>query len=300
MKTRNFCDLVSHSTISKDRLVEIERCLSEASALVRRHRSASGVSNSLEFFAGLMRGYREGNPVQVGNVTVSAEDAAVMMAVKEVEGELLAGFSRMISKATAYCQRNYGSPADELQADAYEAFFSAMINYSGENRFSTYLWWALSRNLRRVCLDKGELKAPKNVRRIAMRVVDAMHSKGLTFDEAMASEGVPEKNRFKVVASMSRVCSATELELKESEMATSADPESFDWVSKAVEEAKLGRLERAVLKGFMDAPSGTMGLSEGCRGLINPETGRPYSRAALSAAWRQARKKIASAMGEVA
>lgn len=300
MKPNKFCDIVPHHALPSERLGAIEGVLAGASALVRRHRSASGIPSSVDFFAELMRKYRKGSAVQVGNVTVPPEEAAEIMEVKEVEGELLAGFSRLINKATLRCGRAYGRPPEELQADAYEAFFRAMVNYSGETRFSTYLWHCLNRNLCRVCLDKGELKVPRDVRRIAMRVVESMHKDGVTFDEAVESVGLSEKQRPKVVASMSRVCSATELEVRESDMATSRDSESFGWVSKAVEDAGLGHLERAVLKGFMEAPAGVMGLSEGCRDLINPDTGRPYSRAALSSAWRQARKKIARAMGEVA
>lgn len=300
MKSNAFCDLVPSRTVPAARMREIESVLTRATGLIKEHWSCSGLPNRLDFFAEFMRSYAPGRSVLVGGALVSPDDAKAMMMVKEVEEELLAGFSRMIQKETRSCARRHGRDPADLQADAYESFFRAMINYSGETQFSTYLWWSLSRNLDRACSKMGELKVPRDVRRIAMRVVGAMRQSGLTFDEALESSGVSNLCKSKVVSSMSRVRNATELEMEPSDIAAHTDRDSMRWVLDAVARAKLGRLEKAVVQGFMESPGDVMGLSEGCRGMVNPDTGRPYSRSAISAAWRQAKKKIAKVMDEAA
>lgn len=297
---KGFCDLVPPVQLPENRVREIESALAEASAAISKYQEACGSSSGVEFYVEFMRLYRRGKDIQMGSVLIPAQDADAMIRVKEVEPDLLSGFSRMIQKAILCCARQYGRDAEDLQAEAYEALFRAMVKYDGSASFCTYLWYSLVRNISRACLDRGELKVPRDVRKIAMRVVDTMHKDGLTFDEAVEAEGVSESYRKKVVSAMSKVCSATELEIDPAQMASTTNRESFGWVGKAVERAGLGPLETAVLKGFMEAPAGVMGLSEGCRGLINPDTGRPYSRAALSSAWKQARKKISRAIDEAA
>ena len=103
-----------------------------------------------------------------------------------------------------------------------------------------------------------------------------------------------------VVAAMSKVKTASELDIRESDMVGCEDSRVPSGVMEALSTVKLGNLEKAALKGFLESPSGIMGLSKGCSGMINPNTGRPYSRAAISSAWRQAKKKIAVALKNVA
>lgn len=297
---KSFCDLAPPVQLPSHRIREIESDLAAASVLISKYQKACGFPSGVDFYAEFMRLYRRGEEVQMRGVTIPSSDADSMMKAKEAEPDLLSGFSRMIQKAILCCSRQYGKDAEDLQADAYEALFRAMVKFDGRASFCTYLWYSLVRNISRACLDRGELKVPRDVRKIAMRVVDTMHSDRLTFDEAIEAEEVPQSYRKKVVSAMSKVCSATDLEIDPSQMASTMNEESFGWVSKAVEKAGLGPLERAVLKGFMEAPAGVMGLSEGCRGLVNPDTGRPYSRAALSSAWKHARKKISRAMDEAA
>lgn len=295
MKNPDFCDLVGVSTIGRARLSEIESRLAACNEVVQRHHAASGVKSRVCFFVSFMEARRGRGGCVVGSAHIPAADADAMMEAKELEPELLEGFSRMIQKSIGRFAARYGKDSSDLQAEAYEAFFGALINYTGESGFSTYLYWCLDRQLSRVCLDKGELKVPRDVRRMAMRVVDSMSRDRLTLDEAVSAAGIEGDRAKAVVAAMSRVYNTTELDMDESELARVEDSESLGWVMAAVERADLGFLERAVLKSFLDAPSDKMGLTKGCSGLVNPETGRPYSRTALSVAWKRAREKIAKA-----
>lgn len=290
--------IVDPCPLPPGRLREIESGLAVATGVLAVHHGASGVKDRLSFFSRAMRAYRPGMGAVVCGVEVSAEDMGRIAWIKGVEPELLSGFSRMVQKVVLRVAARYGRDPCELQSDAYESFCRAVVNYSGGAAFSTYLWWCVQRGVSRACDDGGELKVPRNVRRMAARVADSMREGGLTFDEAV--EGLSPSGRSRVVASMARVCGAEDLGIRESEMAATRDRESSAWVALALSRANLRPLEMAVVRGFMDSPAGTLGLSEGCREMVNPDTGRPYSRAALSAAWKQAKRKIARAIEEAA
>jgi hypothetical protein len=183
--------------------------------------------------------------------------------------------------------------AGGLTSEAYEAFFRAMLNYKGRTRFSTFLQNCLEKNLARARTRDSLVRVPREVRRLSMRVVGLMDS-GRTFDEAV--EGLAEKDVRRVVASMRRVQGAGDLQMDESELAAVEDGGKLGWVNTALQGVQFTRLEREALKGFMESPAGVMGLSSNLKDLVNPDTGRPYSRAAVSAAWAQARKKIRLAL----
>jgi ribosome maturation protein Sdo1 len=50
-------------------------------------------------------------------------------------------------------------------------------------------------------------------------------------------------------------------------------------------------LENAVLDGFISS-SGRMGISSISKNIINPKTGKPYTRMAASLAWKKIKNKI--------
>jgi hypothetical protein len=300
MKTKDFCDVVRHSTIAQERLREIECFVSSAAALTEKYHPGPQKISRMDFYVDFVRNFCEGKDVTVLGVTIPRSDAEVMMAAKEFEGELLAGFSRMITGLTNKASRKYGIPADDMFGEAYKAFLNAFVNYNGTTRFSTYLYTCVRRHFSKVCGEGSMVRIPREVRRLTMRVVDRMQKERVSFDDAVSTEGLPREKVQSLVAAMAKVNSASELKIKESDMVLSVDKKRISGVLEAVESVKLGRLEKAVVKGFLEAPTGSLGLSKGCEGMINPNTGRPYTRASISAAWKQARKKLAKALKDVA
>lgn len=300
MSREKFCDLFPPARATEARLREMESEIAEAGRLTEFHHSRSGLGSRTDFYADFVRAYVEGSATHFAGVSIPTEEARKMMRAKDLEDEILASFSPMISGLVGKISAKFGSDPDDLLGEAFRGFFRALVYYTGGSTFSTFLHICVERHLRRSCVCGAHIRVPDEIRRITMRVVDRMGHGGETFDEAMESEGVPRKKVPCVVAAMSRVATATDLDVRESDMATCRDGIPATRVMKAVESAGLGKLERAVLQSFMDAPATRMGLSEGCKDLINPDTGRPYSRAAISSAWREARKKLARVLGDVA
>lgn len=294
MLKSSFCGLVAPSEMGDSRLREVESLLASCSGVLQSRLRDSGMKSSRKFFVELMRIHRPGSGCVVGGAVVSAADAALMMGFKEVEFELLGQFSMMIDRAVGRHAAIHGRDRESLHADAYEAFSAAMLNYDGSTVFSTFLQHCLSRNLTRACLDDSTVRVPLRVRRLSMTVAGRMRG-GSTFDEAV--QGLSEREVRRVLASMRGVKTTTALGIEDSELAAVEDGDSVEWVGLALEGISFTRLERAALEGFMGSPWGTMGLSSALKGLINPRTGSEYSRAAVSAAWGQARKKIGRALG---
>jgi DNA-directed RNA polymerase specialized sigma24 family protein len=293
MENTGFCDLVSPAYVGEDRLLEIESSLAACTAVVSGYHEESGIRYRLNFYREFLHAHRDGHSCVVGEAKITAKDARTMMTPKEVEGELLGQFSKMIKSVTCRIASRHGMDGGDLTAEAYEAFFRAMLNYTGRTRFSTFLQNCLERNLSNGRARDSLVRVPREVRRLSMRVVGLMDS-GSTFDEACS--GLSEEETKGVVASMRRVQGAGDLQMDESELAAVEDGEKLGWVNTALQGVQFTRLEREALKGFMESPAGVMGLSSNLKDLVNPDTGRPYSRAAVSAAWAQARKKIRLAL----
>lgn len=293
MRKKMFCGLVRPLKAADSRVLDMESALASCSRVVKACHGVSGIKSSLDFFKEFMRVHRRGSGCRVGSACISAPDAEIMMRIKDIEVELLGHFSRMISMVVAQVSMSRGRVAEDFNSEAYEAFFHAMLNYDGSVRFSTYLHNCLRRKILHACSEDSTVRIPSNARKLSMRVIEKMNT-GQTFDEA--TDGLKEGAMRIVLASFKSVQTATDLEVNESEMAKVEDKDSFEWVDATLKGVDLTLLERVALRGFMDSPTGVMGLSSALKGLINPNTGKEYSRAAISAAWAKARKKIRAAL----
>lgn len=300
MKANNFRTAFGYSDACEDRISLLEAKIAAAGRLTRRHHSASGIKSRVDFFCEFLKAYKGGKATRVGQSIVPDEDAAIMVQSKQCEAEVLHCFSAMLDGIVFKFARRFGRDCDDLFGEAFKAFFDALVHYTGESTFSTFLNICVRRHLSGFCAADSMIRVPRDVEVLAKKVVGLMAGERLTFDEALARENVSGKNVAKVTAAMHKVSNATELDIEPSELAECRDAPFSKSIMRLVDSVKLGNLEKAVLKAFMEAPMDRMGLSKGCAGLINPVTGRPYSRAAISAAWKQARKKLAVALRDVA
>jgi hypothetical protein len=91
------------------------------------------------------------------------------------------------------------------------------------------------------------------------------------------------------------------LELDESVFVAKTEPEKCSednlHVNDVISKLDLSELERAVLNGFLQSKHNSktsLGLGTFAKNLINPSTGKPYSRAGLSLAWNRIKDKISN------
>jgi hypothetical protein len=296
----SFCDLVPHKAIKSDRMRFLEAEMTLAASKVSEYHKMSNAKTASDFYCDFVRFFVCDADFSVCGVTVSAEDASVMIKTKDLESEVMAGFSRLIQKLVRRSACALGIEPEELFGEAFRSFQKAMLYYNGEAKFVTFLHICLQRHLSKVMAKDSVVRVPDEVRKLTMRVVDRMANDRVSFDSAVQSEGLSQEKSKRVVSAMSKVCNSSDLGISESRLACVTDRPSYAGVRKVIQSANLGRLERAVVEGFMNSPTGDLGLSEGCRGLINPDTGKPYSRAALSSAWKKAREKLRPFLRDVA
>lgn len=292
-----FEDCFKPVQMSPERLSEVESFLSESSRIIKEHIKSSGFKKRADFFVALLA-TKSGACRRVGSAVIKESVALRILAVKEVETELLGHFSLMIQKVIRKCSLKLKRDPSDFQSVAYEIFVNCMLNFNGSYKFSTYLCNSLERSLKHSILNEKLVRIPWKVRKLSMRIFESMNSKGLNFDEAVECVGAKKKEISRVVAGMSLVKYAADMKMDDSEIAFTNDSEDASWIMVVVDRAGLGRLEREAVKILMRNPAGSMGFAKGCRELINPITGKPYSSAAMSAAWKQAKRKIAMAMGE--
>jgi hypothetical protein len=65
--------------------------------------------------------------------------------------------------------------------------------------------------------------------------------------------------------------------------------ESLD--DKEIGGMNLTDLEKAVLEGFMQSSS-KLGINSVAKNVVNPKTGKPFSRMAVTYSWRRVKEKI--------
>ena len=59
----------------------------------------------------------------------------------------------------------------------------------------------------------------------------------------------------------------------------------------SLDSIEMSQLEKAVLDGFLQSSKG-MGLNSISKNIINPKTGKPFTRMAASLAWKRVKEKI--------
>jgi hypothetical protein len=298
VKNPDFCDHFPPASTVDIKSIEAE--VSFCSTLLRSLRKTSDSDSVLDFYSSFLCAYKRGTALRVCNALISPQDAETIIRLKDLEAVLLPHFSKMIEGILRKNSRKFGLDPAELQSEAYSSFVLAMLNYNGEASFCTYLNSVVSNNLSRCGSEGGLVKVPERTRRLSIRVLDAMHKDHKSFDSAVDSIGLSARESKRVAFAMQKVYTTTELDVHDSDIATARECKPKGWFDSVATKAKLGVLEKAALDAFLSSPSGKMWLSKGCRGMLNPKTGKPYSRAAISSAWKQARRKLAVVLEDAA
>jgi len=300
MRNKTFCDLFPPTDIDQNRLKELEDIVADSSKILCNYHSLSKIKTKKKFYSSFLSNYSKNKDIIIEEVYITEKVCSSIYRLKEVEYELLSGFSRLIEKLIIDAAIKYNKDSTELHAEAYGSFVSALLNYNASVKFCTYLYVSISQNLRKFCEKERMAKVPLEIVNSAAKVKRLMRSEHLSFDEAIEKMKISEKKKMKIVRSFTKINTATDLAMENSDFSKIEQKESFDWVLEIVNTVDLGTLEKAVLNAFLEAPQNRLGLAKGCRDLTNPNTGQPYSNTALSKAWKRVKNKIGAALSRVA
>jgi DNA-directed RNA polymerase specialized sigma subunit len=286
---------IPYRPLSDSRKSELETLLRESNAILKSYNEKIPDMTRTELLASIAKGRRK-----FGEVIVAQKDATLMLRTKEVEMEVLCGYSRMINKVVN--KWVLGSDTilsmEDLSSEAVAAGLSAVAHYLRDDiKFSTFLVKCVQNQLVRACdtatgISYDSLKLRRTYEKLRTR-------EGATFDSIVKEMNITERQ---VKALQSTLLSVTtESSMPEDETfqptdETNMPSEDAAVVRDVIRSLSLSRLEKIVVNVVMNSRTGELGLSKSCKGVINPDTNKPYSRAALSWAWRSAKKKIGDAI----
>lgn len=306
---------VPYHPISENRKREIESILSEGNELLAFHHDRMKKTNGLSRhdrtqFLNSISKLATKEDLEINGITIPEKDVSKILAVKNLEWEILCAFSNLITKLVLKKSRSEfdcSLSIDDLMSEAYQAVLYAISHYTqGETKLITFLHHCLTRHLTRVCnkttglsnLSSGAVKLKAKYNKLSCK-------EGATFDSIVAEMGISQKEISMLPSLLCKVQNMTSLEKDEFEIQVvdeSAPPrqEQDKSIMRIVSDLGLTDLERAVLEGFVNSSSSKMGLNSVSKNLINPKTNKPYSRMAFTFAWRRIKEKIVQVYGRVA
>jgi DNA-directed RNA polymerase specialized sigma subunit len=259
--------------------------------------------------------------IVVSNVTITKEDALLIANSKNYESEILLNFMGIFSKiATKWS--SYSSDVclskEDLESEAIQAAMLAIYNYTDvKTSLSTYLYHCVANKIRNIFNKTNSLSDfGSNAIDIRKRFDQAKNSLGefCTYDEIIQSLNFTNKeiqilqSMFAVVggvdfgdekASNDYTCLGKKFSGLDGSVSynCSSNGDSFTIHNEENNEdvkfdtSDFSELEKVVLEGFMNSTS-NLGISHFAKNLINPKTKKPYTRMAMTYAWRRVKDKI--------
>ncbi len=291
------------------------------------YRDSEGNSFTVIDLLNLIYKNRKEDGIEIKGISIDAEDVEKLCNIKEKEYLLLSNYSHMfytLSKKHFLSTSLYDM--EDLQNECITACLKAMYGYFESNKHSaqraslfTFLYRSVNNHLiklSRTMLSSLDRKAVK----IKCRFIDLKNENpNLTFDDLVSKLNLSPKelkiltcalsstvyresdyNREEIDSSLiaNQVVVEEEKELEELDVPRG----SYQLIMKNMGEiiCNLSELEKQVLRGYLNekCPSSkksNRGIGKFAKDLINPKTNKPYSRMAISYAWKRVQEKIKKA-----
>jgi hypothetical protein len=218
--------------------------------------------------------------------------------VKDIEWEILCGYSAAIKKV---CNKHRPSDAsmsqDDIYSEAIKSAITSIYHFTKEDvKFITFLIHCVNRHL---TYKIGSLS------RLSKRAYDLIlnYEKiknelngSCNFEYVVEQMDLSDKEINILKNVLSKTYSFSDLDINESNILskTNVDYDQFQ-IKEIISKLELNSLERAVLSGFLFSKSNgktSLGIGAFAKNIINPVTGKPYSRQALTLIWKKIKNKI--------
>lgn len=207
---------------------------------------------------------------------------------------------------------------DDLESEALKSVLYSLHSYTDSNIcFSTYFYTCANRDINKLCSRSSPMsKISKKSLMLKKKYIETRKSIGrsASFDEIVSIMNIKEKDIDLLIKTLSSITISEDAAdaasfskyysgLDGSRQYFSSGSSSKGLVlssnnnfeeslsNRTIEEIDLSDLEKAVLEGFMKSSS-KLGIGSIAKKLINPKTGKPFSRMAITYAWRRVKNKI--------
>ncbi len=206
---------------------------------------------------------------------------------------------------------------EDLESEGFKSVLSSIYSYSDDQIcFSTYFYTCVNREINNLCNRSNPMsKLSKKSIALKKKFAEAKKSLGTyaSFDEIVSVMGIKQAEVELLKNSMNTLTLSEESMVfskhhcgldggkqyfasgsSRGNLVLSCSNNNFDDSLSAGDE--IGRLdltplEKAVLDGVMQSTS-KLGINSVAKNLINPKTGKPFSRMAITYAWRRVKSKI--------
>lgn len=303
---------IPYRPLSKDRKTTLENILRSSNILLKNyHEKTQEEISRVDFFKAIYAN-RSLGATNVYGVDIPQEDSNKILDVKNIEWEILCGFSRLIAKlANKWSKRDIDLSLsfDDLFSEATKATLFAMLHFTENNvSFCTFLHHCINRQLSKLCNKTNGLShLSTGAVELKRRYLELASEEGANFDAIVSKLNLSKKEIRTLQNILFKVKNQTSLgsdeESNELDQVATVEDKNFDFDStliRVVGDIEFSELERSVLEGFMSSSSGKLGLNCCSKNLINPKTNKPYSRMAFTLAWKRIKEKIHNAYGKVA
>lgn len=264
--------------------------------------------------------------IVIENATIPLKDINDIIISKNLEEEIISSlfpmFTKLVAKYSEYSDVCLSK--EDLLSEAIRSALVAIHTYQGDKKLSTYLYACVSNEIRNLCNKTNPLsKFGKNAMKIKKKFNDAKKHLGenSTFDEVVKYAKLNSREISILQKLNVTITGQSSVEKEDGNSALdysflgnkfsgidgdatysciNANSDSFVIRNNKDEESctgfidvsELTELEHIVLKGFMESSSKNLGINSLAKNLTNPKTGKPYSRMAITFAWRRVKEKL--------
>jgi hypothetical protein len=239
--------------------------------------------------------------VDLYGVTIPLADVKQILIVKNLEWEVLCSISGIISKIVNRKSRSLKDrtlSSEDLENECVKSAITSICSYTDADIcFSTYFFNCIGRHISSLC-NRTNHTSRLSKKAIVLRGKYIETKKSLlrasNFEEVVGLMNISDKE-ISLLQSVLCCGSIMSVEEKYGEIENYPVVENNNndcsLSSVDVSSIELSELEKAVLEGFMQS-SNKMGISSITKEIVNPKTGKPFTRMAASLAWKRVKEKI--------
>lgn len=256
--------------------------------------------NKPKFVAKLLKFRKNSNQdFEFNRVTIPCSDIDKILISKSLEEFVILKYNNMANsfsfkyKSSVYSQ-------EDLYSESILVIINCIYNYTKTDvTLTTYIYNSIKNKIQNIIrktnplsnYSMGCVKLYENYERFVNQQKNL--NKPCDFDTIVNLMELSSKE-IKTLTSMI-VCNtaefSSELEVSCKVNKVEYEEEDFNLV-RDCEFSDLSELEKAVLEGYLNNTSKSLGINSVAKNLINPRTKKPYSRMAITYAWRRIKDKI--------
>jgi hypothetical protein len=310
---------ISGCTLSKERMQVVQQTLAQSNILLNEyhkkitsrkgrkgHRTHQGKKlTKAKYLSEIFCEYNK-NPhadVCLHGLVLPNSDVCKIIQTKQLESEVIESLVGLVCSIVSKKQKlakDLILSKEDLESECFGVILENLCKYmNSTNCLSTYIYKCMCRRIYNLCNKTNSLSklSAKSID-LKRKYLETKNSllRSSNFEEIVEIMKISQKEigilQSTLVAKTTHFSETDKIEnyeIKNTQEKNNTKLESLNLVD--FELIELSDLEKAVLEGYVQSKS-KKGISSISKNLINPKTGKPYTRMAASIAWKRVQKKL--------